>query len=131
MTTLKQHRRHAHLTLAAVLSAAALAALTLHRFPPEQYSFYPRCPIYALTGWQCPGCGLTRALAALLRGNLAAAMHLNPLILPLLLAALWSGCSAYRRALNGQPPAWPAISHARLATALVALTIFTLHRNLH
>ena len=35
------------------------------------------CPLLALTGIQCPFCGTTRAAAALIRGDLAAAWSFN------------------------------------------------------
>lgn len=46
------------------------------------------CPYRALTGLPCPGCGLTRALHALLHGDPGTAFAFNPLLfvaLPLLL----------------------------------------------
>ncbi len=39
------------------------------------------CVFRSLTGWDCPLCGGTRAGAALLTGDLAAAWHANPLLL--------------------------------------------------
>jgi hypothetical protein len=53
-------------------------------FPPERYGFYPRCPFFEATGLLCPGCGGTRALAALLRGDFAGAWRLNALVVALL-----------------------------------------------
>jgi hypothetical protein len=73
-------RRHAHLALAAVLFALVAMSAVLYRFPLGQYGFYPVCPIHLYTGWLCPGCGMTRAFAALIRGNLRDALHWNPLI---------------------------------------------------
>jgi hypothetical protein len=52
----------------------------------------PRCPFYLLTGYHCIGCGLTRALHALVHGQFARAFGMNPLamtmlpLLPLMLA---------------------------------------------
>jgi hypothetical protein len=63
------------------------AAFVLFRFPPDRFAFYPACPFHALTGWDCPGCGSTRALAALLHGELWRALSLNPL-LPFFILAL-------------------------------------------
>ena len=36
------------------------------------------CPVYQLTGLQCPGCGNSRAAMALLRLDFAAAFSYNP-----------------------------------------------------
>lgn len=38
------------------------------------------CPLQRLTGIGCPGCGLSRAAAALLHGDFAGAFRLNPMI---------------------------------------------------
>ncbi|MEN8249294.1 MAG: DUF2752 domain-containing protein [Bacteroidota bacterium] len=40
----------------------------------------PSCPISAVTGYECFGCGLNRAAIALLSGDFAAALSYNPLI---------------------------------------------------
>ena len=61
------------------LLLAAIAAAVLRFFPPGIYAIYPVCPIHALTGWHCPGCGSTRALAAMLTGRFGHAFHYNPL----------------------------------------------------
>ena len=39
------------------------------------------CPVHWLTGWQCPGCGVTRMMLALAQGDLSAAWRSNPAIL--------------------------------------------------
>jgi hypothetical protein len=49
----------------------------------------PVCPTASLLGVPCPGCGLTRATLALLRGDWRGALHLHPLV-PLL-APLYFG----------------------------------------
>jgi hypothetical protein len=123
-------RRHAHLALAAVLSALAATSALLYRFPPTHYGFYPVCPIHQYTGWLCPGCGMTRALAALLRGNLREALHWNPLIaivVPGLIAWL---AIVYRRAITGRRQHWRQFSDVTLCSALAGLAIFTVGRNL-
>lgn len=73
---------------AALGLAAAGAALVLSRLDPfARNSGLPPCPVHALTGLYCPGCGSTRCLHALLHGDLPLALAMNPLLvisLPLL-----------------------------------------------
>ena len=74
---------------AGVLVAAA-GAWVLRTFDPNTAaSFYPQCLFYLVTGWHCPGCGITRALHALVHFDLPRALAMNPLVvvaMPLLLA---------------------------------------------
>ncbi|MDE7388821.1 MAG: DUF2752 domain-containing protein [Muribaculaceae bacterium] len=41
----------------------------------------PKCPLHALTGYDCPGCGTTRAVHALMHGEPLRALSFN-LFLP-------------------------------------------------
>lgn len=66
--------------------AACLAGIMLRLFPPGTSAFYPACPFYRWTGLLCPGCGGTRAVAALAHGHLAEAVRWNGLIVALLAA---------------------------------------------
>jgi hypothetical protein len=49
-------------------------------FNPADYSFFPFCPFYKITGWYCPGCGGQRAFHALLHGHFLDALRDNFLI---------------------------------------------------
>lgn len=63
---------------AAVMGAGALAVAF---FDPSKSNFFPTCPLYALTGLACPGCGLTRGFHALFHGDVITAIDFNALIL--------------------------------------------------
>jgi hypothetical protein len=70
----------------------------LYWFPPAQYPFYPSCPFFACTGLLCPGCGATRALAALLHGHLHEALQWNALfVLVIVPLALVYSVAALRK----------------------------------
>ncbi|HVG92429.1 MAG TPA: DUF2752 domain-containing protein, partial [Alphaproteobacteria bacterium] len=45
-----------------------------------EHHFYPICMFHAITGWQCPGCGGTRALYHLLHLHIGQALHYNALV---------------------------------------------------
>lgn len=75
--------------LAGVFAAAAWLALGW--LPRPEGSSYTICALRRVAAIPCPGCGMTRALGALARGDVAGAVHLHPLAIPLVLeaAALW------------------------------------------
>lgn len=58
-----------------------LAALGFSYLAISALGFGFRCPIHSLTGFYCPGCGSTRAVRALLNGDLQLAFHDNALLL--------------------------------------------------
>lgn len=49
-------------------------------YNPEEVSFFPKCPFYAITGMTCPGCGSQRALHYLLNLDLQRAAKENLLL---------------------------------------------------
>lgn len=75
-------------TVAACGAAAAAGAWVLQRFNPNVAgSPLPSCMFHQITGLYCPGCGMTRALHALVQGDVAQAVAMNAL-LPVLALAL-------------------------------------------
>jgi len=112
------------------MGLAILTAAILLRFPPTQFSFYPQCPIYHYLHLQCPGCGATRALAALLRGHLGAALHLNALITLLIPVVASYAVVCYRHLLRREPFRWPQLPSAGIYATIVVAIVFTIARNL-
>ena len=54
---------------------------------------YSICPVVLITGFPCPGCGMTRALLCVLKLDFAGAWRMHPFIYPIiLLAALFCIC---------------------------------------
>lgn len=54
-----------------------LAIAVLWFVNPEHAWWAPKCPVHYLTGLQCPGCGVSRAIHALLHGHAAEALAYN------------------------------------------------------
>ena len=66
------------------LLAVALLGVVYFLFNPLEAKWMPKCMLYVLTGWECPGCGSQRAIHALLHGDLREAFHANALLVVLL-----------------------------------------------
>lgn len=69
------------------IAGMALAVL-LYLYPADQYDFWPKCILNYYTGYYCPGCGNTRALSALLHGDLPGSLKKNILFIPTVAAVV-------------------------------------------
>jgi len=81
--------------LAGIALAVPVGIWLLWTFDPNvEGNPFPPCMFLAFTGYYCIGCGLTRALHALVHGDLLRAFSMNPLGLTTLalvpLMVLWS-----------------------------------------
>ena len=97
---------------------------------PNTSSLYPQCPFKALTGYDCPGCGITRALHSFLHGNLLQAADHNLLaVLIAILAVGWLVVARVQRRRGRPTPRFSLSPRATIAIALVVLAFWVL-RNL-
>ena len=76
MTSELMNRR---LGVVAVWLLLGVVSLYVYFFEPGRTGLFPGCPFRMLTGYQCPGCGSTRALHQLVHGHFGAAFTFNPL----------------------------------------------------
>lgn len=116
--------------VAVALSALAVGlAAVVFFFNPSAHNFYPVCQFHRLTGLNCPGCGGTRALYALLHGHFAAALRDNALMLGtmifLTMRGGWFALNRYCGRANGD--FFPA---KFLWWLLLVILAFTVLRNL-
>ena len=61
-----------------VIGAIGIAVLLITDF--EIISWYPKCDFLSKTGLYCPGCGGTRAVKSLLRGDLIRSFLFHPFV---------------------------------------------------
>ena len=108
--------RIARLRTPGVVLAGTAAAMTyIGSVSPYASGNYPVCPLYAVTGLYCPGCGSLRSLHSLANADLVAAVALNPLMPPLvLILALvfvrWVVLRWRGERLIWDPPTWVPIA---------------------
>jgi hypothetical protein len=120
----------ARATANSMAAAGLTGAAVLYRFSPQEYSFYPRCPFHALTHLDCPGCGATRAIAELLHGHVAAALHFNAAVTLLLPVLLWYFGKMYWTAVHENRIEWPRIPEPSWKIAMACVLLFGIARDL-
>lgn len=65
---------------AAFLAAQTLAIILYGFLLPPGSAFRPPCLFHALTGFFCPGCGMSRGIWLILRGDIAGGLRQNILV---------------------------------------------------
>jgi Mg/Co/Ni transporter MgtE len=116
MTISTHHRQFArqHLPWLAIAPAAVLGLMTMASPSDDGPTI---CPVALLTGVACPGCGMSRAIAWIFRGDIERAVGYHPLaplvVMIVVTAVLW----ALGRRLRG----WRRPSTAVLNSGLVVL----------
>lgn len=80
------------------------------------------CPILKITGFYCPGCGITRLFKSLLTGNIYQAFRYNPLIFILIiLIPIYFIVEKYLKA---------SIKNKLLYSLLIIILLYTIARNI-
>jgi hypothetical protein len=97
-------------------------------FNPSTHGIYPVCAFHQLTGLNCPGCGATRALYALLHGNLSLALKDNALFIITGAALAGRGASFAAKQFLRQS-AGQLISPKMLCVFLAVAALFSVLRN--
>lgn len=113
------------------IGGLAVATLALHVRDPHVTHSWGVCPLYAMTGVYCPGCGGLRAVNDLTNGHLGAAASSNLLLVLLapvavVLLGRWAYASWRGEEIQVVPPVprW-------LSTVLIVLAVvFVIARNL-
>src|SRR5437762_12709982 len=117
---------------ATVWLGLAAGAVFLFFFNPASPAnqFFPKCPFRLVTGWQCPGCGSTRAFYQLLHLHPLAAFKLNPLLVLTLPFIIYGFLGFTKSALTGKPYRRVFISPPYLWAWLVLFVFFWIFRKI-
>lgn len=69
--TIRKNKRYVYLIIIIAVG------LTLYRFSPTAYWFWPKCPLRLMTGLSCPACGIQRFIHAFANGHFKEAIAYN------------------------------------------------------
>jgi hypothetical protein len=116
-----------------LLSAAAVAAATIaiHVRDPHVTHSWGACPLYALTGIYCPGCGGLRGVNDLTDGHLGQAASSNLLLVVALpFAAFFFARWTYAAWSGRDVRPMPALPRWATVALVLVVVAFTVARNL-
>jgi hypothetical protein len=106
-----------------LLTAGAVILFVIPRFSRMPAG----CLFQKITGFHCAGCGFSRAVHALLKGNIERSMHQNILLLAVLPAAgFWLAWRYFNRKYS---PGKNTHDTAFIAAFLIIVILFTVLRN--
>ena len=83
-----------------------------------QLIFHKICPVVIITGFPCPGCGITRALLLLVTGHPILAWQMNPCIY------IWLICFIAAFYLHYVKKNDKAVNRLLLITGIITLTVY-------
>ncbi len=114
-------RAYAWIRLGATIVGAAVAVyLATSVTLPD----VPLCGFKLWTGHPCPGCGMTRSVLNLARGDLWSSLRMHPLGIAIAAAGLSLGVGAVVGLVRGHDPVWHHYSrrgHVLMATLVTVL----------
>lgn len=112
------------------VTAMAGGALLAAYFDPAKSNLFPLCPLFSLTGFACPGCGLTRGFHSLFNGDIVPALDFNMLVPIWALMFGWIFVSLFLLAVRGKG-LWRWPTNPKFLTVFVAVLLtFGILRNI-
>lgn len=115
---------------AAGIFAGSTAVFLVTYFNPLTAGFFPVCPLYAMTGLHCPGCGLTRGFHALFHGDVIAALGYNAFVPFYFLLFVYIAVSMFLVAARGRGLPLKITRPDLLFGLMASMIVFGVVRNL-
>ncbi len=99
------------------------------KFLSNYTHLFPPCMSYTLFNFNCPGCGMTRSVLALLDGDILLSLRQNVCIVGGILVSIWLYVE-YLFFLFGKKPPITILKRKYLWALLIFLGVYTVLRNL-
>ncbi|MEZ5345007.1 MAG: DUF2752 domain-containing protein [Pyrinomonadaceae bacterium] len=91
---------------------------------------FPACPMLSVTGFACPGCGLTRGFHALFHGDVYTALDFNALIPLYVIAFSYAVLAMLLVIIRGRGLPYKRVAPVGLGIYLVVSIVFGVLRNI-
>ena len=129
MKTREESRKNRSFHLAGNVSVLLAAGLIYYVFVTLTGLYIP-CIFRLITGWKCPGCGVSHMLVDLLRLDFAGAFAENPFAFVLLPFLLGYGIYRAVRYIFYNDRSWKKWENTAAVTVVVIAVVFGIVRNL-
>ena len=106
------------------------AFILIRRYNPTKTSWVLPCPFHGLTGLNCPGCGATRGMHALLNGDVITGLHYNVLLVIFVPLTIYGFFALLSIVCRGRSLPLPKHTTQLAWILLVIMLIFGIVRNL-
>lgn len=123
-----------------VAGALAVLYFAVEYLGAKPWKWLPPCLFHQITGYYCPGCGITRAIIALLHGDFAASFWYHPVVLYGVVVGGWfllsqtvEKISRHRIRIGMQPREiylWIALAVILLQTVIKNVALLVFHTDL-
>ena len=91
---------------------------------------YIPCPFRLITGYRCPGCGISHMFVELSKGNISAAFHHNSFVMILLIPALIYYIYRTKRYIKDNQTTYSILEIVIFSIVLISAIIFAVYRNI-
>lgn len=115
--------------LVILLPFASIALLWGFAYWFLSYETYPDCMLYKITGIYCPGCGGTRAVAELMKGNLLLSIRQNALVVVILVILFSLYIELFLKIVFGCRYKSPILNLKFLYCILIIFILYSVLRN--
>lgn len=127
---MEKHSTFERVLAAAGILAGSAGAFVVGYFNPSTSNFFPVCPLFTITGLNCPGCGLTRGFHALFHGDILTALQFNLLLPVYLLVFIYIGITLLLIASRGRGLSNKLFTPVSIYGFFIASLVFGVLRNL-
>ena len=109
---------------------AISALVAIRQINPSGSNILPVCPFHAITGLNCPGCGATRGIHALLNGDILTALHFNAMLIIFVPLMIYGIVALAMFGLRGRGLPVPRFAAQGVWVFLILMLAFGIIRNL-
>lgn len=124
------YRKPERIMAGAGLGVFALGSIVVGFFDPGKAALFPGCPLLQITGFACPGCGLTRGFHSLFHGEFLLALDFNALIPIFALVFAYLTLLATSIAITGRDLRFRILTPTTLWVFLTIAAVFGVLRNI-